>query len=71
MRMGTASRKFRNKPPSSASAVDAMMLRSILHTTYTMPLSVGSIFSVSYCIRGLLLNKYMPPALYCDFGQDE
>ena len=42
MRMGTASWQFQNKAPNSASAVDAMMLRSILHTTYKMPFSVGA-----------------------------
>ena len=41
MRMVTASWQFKNKAPNSASAADAMMLRSILHTMYTMPFSVG------------------------------
>ena len=44
IRMGTASWQFKNKAPNSASAADAMMLRSILHTTYTIPLIVGSNF---------------------------
>ena len=41
MQMGTASWQFKNKAPNSDSAADAMMLQIILHTTYTMPLSVG------------------------------
>ena len=41
MRMVTASWQFKNKAPNSASAADVMMLRSILHTTYTIPFSVG------------------------------
>ena len=60
-----------NKAPNSASAVDAMMLRIILHTTYTMPLSAGSNFSGSCGVGGLLLKKCMPPALLRDFGQDK
>ena len=71
MQMGTASWKFRIKAPNYASAADAMMLRSILHTTYTMPLSVGSRFSGSCGVGGLLLNKRMPPALLRAFGQDK
>ena len=71
MRMGTASWQFRNKAPNSASAADVMMLRSILHTMYTMPLSVGSNFSGSCGVGGLLLKKCMPPALLPAFGQDK
>ena len=71
MRMGTASWQFKNKAPNSASSADAMMLRSILHTTYTMPLSVGSNFSGSCGVGGLLLKKCMPPAILRDFGQDK
>ena len=71
MRMGTASWQFKNKSPNSASAADAMMLRSILHTTYTMPLSVGSNFLGSCGVRGLLLKNCMPHALLCAFGQDK
>ena len=71
MRMGTASWKFKNKAPNSDSAADAMMLRSILHTTYTMPLSVGSEFSGSCGDGGLLLKKCMPPDLLHAFGQDK
>ena len=67
--MGTASWQFNNKAPNSASAADAMMLRSILHTTYTMPLSVGSNFLGSCGDRGLLLKKSMPPTLLRAFGQ--
>ena len=44
--MGTAYWQFRNKAPNSASAADATMLRSILHTTYTMLLSVGELFLI-------------------------
>ena len=69
--MGTASWQFRNKAHNSASAADAMMLRSILHTTYTMPLSVVSNFSGSCGVGGLLIKKCMPPALLCAFGQDK
>ena len=71
MRMGTASWQFRNKAPNSASAADVMMLRSIFHTTYAMPLSVGSNFSGSCGVEGLLPKKCMPPDLLCDFGQDK
>ena len=71
MRMGTASRKFKIKAPNSASAADAMMLRSILHTTYKMPLSVGSKLAGSCGDGGLLIKKCMPPALLRDFGQDK
>ena len=71
MRMGTASWKFKNKAPNSASAADAMMLRSILHTTYTMLLSVGSKLAGSCGDGGLLLQKCMPPALLRAFGQDK
>ena len=71
MRMGTASFQFKNKGPNSASAADAMMLWSILHTTYTMPLSVGSNFSGSCGVGGFFLKKCMPPALLCAFGQDD
>ena len=71
MRMGTASCQFKNKAPNSASAADAMMLRSILHTTYTMPLSVGSDFLESCGVGGLLLKKCTSPALICAFGQDK
>ena len=39
---GNGSWQFSNKASNSTSAADAMMLRSILHTTYTMPFSVGS-----------------------------
>ena len=71
MQMGMAYWKFRNKAPNSASAADAMMLRSILHTTYKMPLSVGSNFLGSCGAGGLLLKKCMPPALLRAFGQDK
>ena len=71
MRMRTASWQFKNKAPNSASAADAMMLQSILHTTYTMPLSVGSKFLGSCGDGGLLLKKCMPPALIRAFGQDK
>ena len=47
------------------------MLRSILHTTYTMPLSVGSNFLGSCGVGGLLLKKFMPPDLLNAFGQDK
>ena len=69
--MGTACWHFKNKAPNSASAADAMMLRSILRTTYTMPLSVGSKFSGSCGDRGLLLKECMPTAMLCAFGQDK
>ena len=69
--MGTASWQFKNKAPNSASAVDAMVLRSILHTMYTIPLSVGSNFSGSYGDGGFLLKKCMPPALLRGFGKDK
>ena len=68
--MGTASWQFKNKEPNSASAADAMMLRSILHNTYTMPFSVGSKLVGSCGDGGLLLNKCMPPSLLHSFGQD-
>ena len=68
MRMGKASWQFKNKAPNSASAVDAMMLRSIFHTTYTMPVSVGSNSLGSCGVGGLLLKKCMPPALLRAFG---
>ena len=71
IRMGTASWKFKNKAPNSASAVDAMMLQSILHTTYTMPFSVGSKFAGSCNDGGLLLKKCMTPALLRAFGKDK
>ena len=71
MWMGTSSWQFKNKAPNSASAADAMVLRSILHTTYTMPLSVGSEFAGSCGDGGLLLKKCMPPDLLCAFGQDK
>ena len=69
--MGTASWQFKNKDPISASAADAMMLRSILHTTYTMPFSVGSKLVVSCGDGGLSLKKCMPHDLLCAFGQDK
>ena len=69
--MGTVSWQFKNKAPTFASAADAMMLRSIFHTTYTMPLSVGSIFLGSCGVGGLLHNKCMPPALLCFFWQEK
>ena len=71
MRMGTASWQFKNKAPNYASAADAMMLRSIFHTMYTMPLSVGSKLAGSCGDRGLLLKKCMPPALLRALGQDK
>ena len=71
MRMGTASWQFKNKAPNSASAAVVMMLRSILHTTCTMPLSVGSNVSGSCDVRGLLLKKCMPPDLLRAFGEDK
>ena len=71
IRMGTASWQFKNKAPNSASAADAMMLRSILHTTYTMPLSVGLKLAGSCGDGGLSLKNCMPTALLCDFGQDK
>ena len=70
MRMGTASCQFKNKAPNSASAADAMMLRSIFHTTYTMPLSVGSKLAGSCGDGFFFLKKCMPPASLRDFGQD-
>ena len=69
--MGTAYWQFKNKSPNSDSAADAMMLRSILHTTYTIPLSVGSKLTGSCGDGGLLLKKCMPPALLRAFGQDK
>ena len=71
IRMGTASWQFKNKAPNSASAADAMMLRSILHPTYTMPFSLGSKLAGSCGDGGLLLKKCMPPALLHAFGQDK
>ena len=71
MHMGTASWQFNNKAPNSASAADAMILRSILHTTYTMPLSVGSKLAGSCGDEVLLLKKCLPPSLLRDFGQDK
>ena len=71
MRMGTASWQCRNKSPHSASAADAMMLRSILHTKYTMPLSVGSKLAGSCGDGGLFLKKCMPPALFRSFGKEK
>ena len=71
MHTGTASWQFKNKSPNSASAADAMMLRSILHTTYTMPFSVGPKLAGSCGDGGFLLKKCMPPALLRDFGQDK
>ena len=71
MRMGTASWQFKNKAPNSASAKDAMIMRSILHTTYTMLLSVVSKLAGSCGDGGLLLKKCMPPALLCAFGKDK
>ena len=71
MRMGTTSCQFKNKAPDSASAADAMMLQSILHTTYTMPFSVGSKLAGSCGDGGLLLEKCMPPALLIAFGKDK
>ena len=69
--MVTASWQFKNKAPNSASDADAMMLRSILHTMYTMPFSVGLKLAGSCGDGGLLLKKFMPPALMLDFGQDK
>ena len=69
--MGTASWQFNNKALNSASSADAMMLRSILYTMYTMMFSVGSKLAGSCGDRGLSLKKCMPPALLCDFGQDK
>ena len=69
--MGTAFWQFKNKAPNSASAADAMMLQSILHNTYTMPLSVGSNFSGSYSVGGLLIKNCMPPDLLRAFCQDK
>ena len=71
MRMGTASWQFKNKAPNSASIADAMMLRSIFHTTYTMTFSVGSKLSGSCGDGGLLLKKCMPPALLHAFWKDK
>ena len=69
--MGTASWQFKNEAPTSDSAADAMMLRIILHTTYTIPFSVGSKLAGSFGDGGLLLKKCMPPAMLCAFGQDK
>ena len=69
--MGTASWQFNNKAPNYASSVDAMMLRSILHTTYTMQLSVVSKLAGSCGDGGLLLKKCMPPYLLRDFGKGQ
>ena len=69
--MGTVSWQFKNKALNFASAADAMMLRSILHTTYTMPLSVGSKLAGSCGDGGLLLKNCMPPAMLRAFGQDK
>ena len=69
--MGTASWQFNNKAPNYASSADAMMLRSILHTMYTMPFSVGVKLEGSCGDSGLLLKKCMPPALLRDFRQDK
>ena len=71
IRMGTASWQFKNKAPNSASAADAMMLRSILNTTYTITFSVGSKLAGSCGDGFFFLKKCMPPALLCDFGQDK
>ena len=71
IRMGTDSLQFKNKAPNSASAAYAMMLRSILQTTKTILLSVGSNFAGLFGDGGLSLKKYMPPALLRDFGQDK
>ena len=60
-----------NKAPNSASAADAIMLRSILHTTYAMPFSVGSKLAGWCGDRFFSLKKCMPPALLRDFGQDK
>ena len=68
---GTDYWQFKNKAPYPASVVDAMMLRSILHTTYTMPFSVVSIFLGSCGVGGLLLKKCMPSALLRAFGKDK
>ena len=48
-----------------------MMLRSILQTTKTIPLSVGSKLAGLFGDGGLSLKKYMPPALLRYFGQDK
>ena len=69
IRMGTSSWKFKNKAHNSASAADAMMLRSILHTTYAIPFSVGSKSAGLFGDRGLSLKKCIPPALLRVFGQ--
>ena len=69
--MGKASWQFNNKAPNYDSAADAMMLRSIFHTTYTMPFSVGLKLAGSCGYGGLSLNKCMPPDLLRDFGQDK
>ena len=71
MPMRTASWQFKNKAPNSASVADVMMLRSILHTTYTMPFSVGSKLAGSCGDGGLLLKKSMPPDLLRAFGKDK
>ena len=71
MRTGTASCKFKNKAPNSASSTYAMMLRSIFHTMYTMTFSVGSKLSGSCGDGGLLLKKCMPPALLRAFWKDK
>ena len=71
MWIGTASWQFKNKAPNYASDADVMMLRSILHTTYTMPLSEGSKLAGSCGDGGLLLKKCMPTSLLSVFGQDK
>ena len=71
IRMGIASWQFKNKAPNSDSAADAMMLWSILHTTYTMPFSVGSKLVGSCGDGGFTLKKCMPRVLLRDFGQDK
>ena len=60
-----------NKAPNSASAADAMIMRSILHTMYTMPFSVGSKLAGPCGYGGLSLNKCMPTALLRVFRQDK
>ena len=67
--MGTASWQFKNKDPNSASAADAMMLRSILQTTKTIPFSVGSKLAGLFGDGSLSLKKFMPPTLLRDFGK--
>ena len=69
--MRPASCQLKTKAPNSTSATDAMMLRSILHTTYKMPFSVGSKLAVSCGYGGLSLNKCMPTALLRAFRQDK